>query len=47
MTLIEIEEMRNKMHDIIKKYGLDSAEAQKASEELDEMIAEYYRGQIV
>lgn len=39
----EIENARQKMNQYIKKYGIDSIEVLKVSQELDELIIKYYR----
>ena len=38
-----ISELRNKLHDCIKKYGINSNKTYETSVELDEEIARYYQ----
>lgn len=45
MVLGKIERLRNKLHATIEKYGLESAQVQKISKELDELINEYIKRQ--
>ena len=39
----EIEMARRKMNQYIRKYGIDSTEVLKVSQELDKLIIKYYR----
>lgn len=45
MVLGKIERLRKKLHATIEKYGLESAQVQKISKELDELINEYMKRQ--
>lgn len=38
----KIEKLREKLHSNIDKYGLDSRQVRKTSDELDKLINEYY-----
>ena len=39
---MKIDELKQKLHDSIKKYGIDSEETYKVSRELDKKIVNYY-----
>lgn len=41
-VLNRIEKLREKLHSNIDKYGLDSKQVRKTSDELDKLINEYY-----
>ena len=41
-SIKRIRSLRNKLHKSIKKNGLDSDETRKISDEMDELINEYY-----